>query len=199
MKGDELNINSEDSDLISEFLNGNHGAFNLIVRKYQRKIYGIIRKMVINHYDADDLTQEVFLKIYSSMRDFRGDSKFFSYLYRIAINFSLNHINKNKKFNSRTLNIDNSEIDSNEMKADEIMDSKERTKLLEDAIESLPIQQRAVFNMRYYDNLSYEEISTIMKKSVGGMKANYFHALKNIEKFIRNNKMSELAGINIDK
>lgn len=196
MTDNSLNINSEDIDLINSFIKGNQNAFNLIVRKYQKKVYWIIRKMVLDHDDADDITQEVFLKLYRSLDDFRGESKFFTYLYRISINYSLNHINKNKKIISRKVDFENADLRSTDLKADEEIDSKERTKLLEKAIKSLPEQQRTVFNMRYYDNLSYEEISNILNKSTGGMKANYFHAIKKIEKCLRGNKKFESAEIN---
>lgn len=152
--------------------------------------------MVLDHDDADDITQEVFLKLYRSLDDFRGESKFFTYLYRISINYSLNHLNKNKKIISRKVDIEHADLRSKDLKADEEIDSKERTKLLEKAIKSLPEQQRTVFNMRYYDNLSYEEISNILNKSTGGMKANYFHAIKKLEKCLRGNKKFESAEIN---
>lgn len=87
MEVDNLNINSSDTELLDSFKNGNQNAFNLIVRKYQKKVYWIIRKMVLDHDDADDITQEVFLKLYRSLSDFRGESKFFTYVYKIAVNF----------------------------------------------------------------------------------------------------------------
>ncbi len=148
--------------------------------------------MVLDHDDADDITQEVFLKLYRTLSDFRGESKFFTYVYKIAVNFSLNHINKNKKINMRKSDIDNANIRSLDKSADEEINSKERTNILEEAIKSLPEQQRAVFNMRYYDNLTYEEISSILNKSTGGMKANYFHAVKKIGKFLKNHKKFEV-------
>jgi RNA polymerase sigma factor (sigma-70 family) len=187
----DLNINSEDVELIEAFKKGNQNAFNIIVRKYQKRVYWIIRKMVLDHDDADDLTQEVFLKLYRSISDFRGESKFFTYIYKISINYSLNHLNRNKKMITRKVNIEFAELKSHYKKADEEFDSKERTKLLEEAILSLPKQQRAVFNMRYYDNLTYEEISNILSKSVGGMKANYFHAIKKIGKYLKGNRKFE--------
>lgn len=192
MTKENLNIKSEDSDLISSFLKGNQNAFNFIVRKYQERIYWVTRKMVLNHDDADDITQEVFLKIYNSLKEFRGESQLFTYMYRIAINLSLNHLNKNNKIISRSVNIENTDVSSKDISADEKIDAFEKTKLLEEAIESLPAQQRAVFNMRYYDNLSYDEISILLKKSTGGMKANYFHAIKNIQKFLKSSKMYEV-------
>ncbi|MEO6694046.1 MAG: sigma-70 family RNA polymerase sigma factor [Ignavibacteria bacterium] len=192
MTGINLNIKSDDEEIIEAFIKGDQNAFNLLVRKYQERVYWVIRKIVLNHDDADDLTQEVFIKVYSSLNDFRGDSKFFTYIYRISVNFSLNHIAKNKKILHKTVNIENTDVSSKDKKADEEMDAFERTKLLEEAIASLPEQQRAVFNMRYYENLSYDDISGIMNKSTGGMKANYFHAIKNIEKFIKKHRLSEL-------
>lgn len=196
MSDKKLNIASSDEELISSFINGDQNAFNFIVRKYQKKVYWIIRKMVLDHDDADDITQEVFLKIYRSLSDFRGESKFFTYLYKIAVNYSINHLNRNKKIYSRKSDIDNSFIRSDDKTADEIMISQDRTKLLEEAIDTLPAQQRAVFLLRYYDNHSYEEISNILNKSVGGMKANYFHAIKRLEKFLRCHKKSELTETN---
>lgn len=192
MTDQSLNTKSDDMELIDAFLKGDHNAFNLLIRKYQEGIYRVIRKMVLDHDDADDLTQEVFIKIYSSVNEFRGESKFFTYIYRIAVNLSLNFLNKNKRNFSRKVSLSGNEVNYSDLKADEIIDASNRTELLEKAIESLPAQQRAVFNLRYYENLSYEEISSIMEKSTGGMKANYFHALKNIQKFLISNKMFEL-------
>lgn len=187
-----LNIKSDDRDLIDAFLKGDQNAFNLLIRKYQVGIYRVIRKMVLDHDDADDLTQEVFIKIYDSVSDFRGESKFFTYIYRIAVNLSLNFLNKNKRNLIRNVSLNGNDVSSSDMKADESIDAENKTRLLEKAIASLPAQQRAVFNLRYYENLSYEDISSIMEKSTGGMKANYFHALKNMQKYLKKNKMFEL-------
>ncbi|MDZ4711441.1 MAG: sigma-70 family RNA polymerase sigma factor [bacterium] len=196
MNESNLNINSPDDELINAFTKGDQNAFNLIVRKYQKKVYWTVRKMVLDHDDADDITQEVFLKLYRSVSEFRGESKFFTYVYKIAINYSLNHLSKNKKILARKSDMDNSHIKSHYKSADEDMNATEKTRLLEEAIESLPEQQRAVFNMRYYDNLSYDEISNIMNKSVGGMKANYFHAIKKLEKYLKQHKNYEAMEIN---
>ena len=190
MRDNNLNIQSDDNELIESFKNGNRYAFNLIVLKYQKKIYWLARKMVLNHDDADDITQEVFIKLYKSIDKYRGESKFYTYLYKIAVNLSLNHLNKNKRNYSRKIDL-NSEayrISSKEKSSDEFLDEKERTKILEEAISTLPEQQRAVFNLRFYDNLSYDEIGKMLNKSTGGMKANYFHAVKKIEGFLRKKK-----------
>lgn len=191
MTGPILNTDTDDSVLIDEFKNGNVNAFNILVRKYQKRIYWVIRKIVIDHDDANDLTQEVFIKLHSSINEFRGDSKFFTYIYRIAVNYSINHINKNKKINSRKadLEIEGFKIASTDKISDEKFDDKINTKYLEQAISTLPEQQRVVFNLRFYENLNYEEIASITKKSVGGMKANYFHAVKKIQEFIKKKKL----------
>jgi len=161
---DNVNINSEDIDLIESFKNGNDRAFNYLVLKYQKKVYWLIRKMVIDHDEADDITQEVFIKIYSSLKDFRGESKFFTYLYKIAVNYSLNHIKRKKVISTRTADFESEayKIESTERRTDELMDDMKRNKILEKAILSLPVQQRTVFNLRFYDELSYEEISEIL-------------------------------------
>ncbi|MBE2254692.1 MAG: sigma-70 family RNA polymerase sigma factor [Ignavibacteria bacterium] len=173
--------------LIDEFKNGNINAYNTLVRKYQKKIYSLIRKMVLDHDDASDITQEVFIKLYSSLKDFRGESKFFTYIYRIAVNYSINHLNKKNRILSRSADIENESyhLSSDEAGADEKFDSELKSKFLDKAIGLLPEQQRIVFNLRFYENLSYEEISQITNKSVGGMKANYFHAVKKIQEYFK--------------
>ncbi|HRE41071.1 MAG TPA: sigma-70 family RNA polymerase sigma factor [Ignavibacteria bacterium] len=187
MTGNLINNDTDDIILIDEFKNGNINAYNTLVRKYQKKIYGLIRKMVLDHDDASDITQEVFIKLYSSLKDFRGESKFFTYIYRIAVNYSINHLNRKNRITSRSADLETESyhLSSNETGADENFDFKLKSELLEEAIGYLPEQQRVVFNLRYYENLSYDEISQITNKSVGGMKANYFHAVKKIQEFFK--------------
>jgi RNA polymerase sigma-70 factor (ECF subfamily) len=148
--------------------------------------------MVLDHDDADDITQEVFVKLYKSLKDFRGESSFYTYLYKIAVNYSLNYLKKQKKVTERTKDIDDEsyKLSSDDALQDEGYDEAIMKKVLTEAIKTLPEQQRAVFNLRFYDNLNYEEISKIMKKSVGGMKANYFHAVKKIEEIIRQKRLN---------
>ncbi len=190
MTGDLINIDSDDIEIIDSFKKGNEHAFNILVNKYQKKVYWIVRKMVLDHDDANDITQDIFIKIHSSLKDFRGDSKFFTYIYKISVNFCLNHISKKKRTSNREIDIEDDTLDikSTDMGTDEHYDEKRKQKLLKEAIENLEGQQRAVFNMRFYDNLSYEEIAAMMNKSVGGMKANYFHAVKKIEAYIKSKK-----------
>lgn len=185
-----INIDSDDIEIIDSFKKGNEHAFNILVNKYQKKVYWIVRKMVLDHDDANDITQDIFIKIHSSLKDFRGDSKFFTYIYKISVNFCLNHISKKKRTSNREIDIEDDTLDikSTDMGTDEHYDEKRKQKLLKEAIENLEGQQRAVFNMRFYDNLSYEEIAAMMNKSVGGMKANYFHAVKKIEAYIKSKK-----------
>lgn len=185
-----INLQSSDSEIISDFLKGNSSSFNFIVLKYQKKVYWVVRRMVLDHDDADDITQEVFIKLYRTMSDFRGESSLFTYLYKIAVNYSLNHLKKNRNKFEKLKNIDEESynIKDSSKGQDAMMADKEREKLLKDAMLALPDQQRAVFSLRFYDELSYEEISKILGKSVGGMKANYFHALKKIQSFLLEKK-----------
>jgi len=187
----EINIQTDDSVLVDEFKNGSRLAYNLLVQKYQKRIYWVIRKMVLDHDDANDIAQDVFIKIYTSLHDFRGDSQFFTYIYRIAVNFSINHINKNKRLNTGRVDIDAEafRIHDNNNHPGESYDDKLNEMHLETAIGSLPDKQRAVFNLRYYDGMSYEEISKIMDTSVGGLKANYFHAVKKIQEYFTSNNI----------
>ncbi len=187
----EINIQSEDKVIIDSFLDGNKSAFNIIVLKYQKRVYWTVRKMVVDHDDADDITQEVFLKLYKSLKDFRGESALFTYLYKMAINYSLNHIKKNKNKTIRETPIDNEFTEKYSDNTESItnMESQNKAKLISEAILILPDQQRAVFNMRFYDNMTYEEISNILNKSVGGLKANYFHAFKKIQNFLKDKKL----------
>jgi RNA polymerase sigma-70 factor (ECF subfamily) len=147
--------------------------------------------MVIDHDEADDLTQEVFIKLYDSINSFRGDSKFYTYIYKMAMNHSLNHLKKRHIMFSKKGDFSKEiyNLKSDEKNSDEIYDSYNKTKNLEEAILTLPDQQRAVFNLRYYENLTYEEISNILNKSIGGLKANYFHAIKKIEEHLKKKRI----------
>jgi RNA polymerase sigma factor (sigma-70 family) len=173
-----------DAELIKAYKNGDVTGYNEIVLRYQQQVYWTIRKMVNSHDDADDLTQEVFIKVYTALKEFREESNLFTWLYRIATNFSINHIRKSKIRNTVSFEIIN-EPESAERKSDETIDDNMNRRILTEAIETLPAQQRAVFNMRYYDELSYDDISKILNKSVGGVKANYFHAVKKLSDYFK--------------
>jgi RNA polymerase sigma-70 factor (ECF subfamily) len=171
--------------LINAFKNGDIKGYNEIVRKYQQQVYWVIRKIVNSHDDADDITQEVFIKVYSALKNFREESNLFTWLYRIATNYSINHIKKVKSKNVVSIEVVTDPIETDDKKTDELMDEEKRRALLMEAISTLPAQQRAVFNLRYYEELSYEEIAGIMKRSVGGIKANYFHAVKKLSEYLK--------------
>jgi RNA polymerase sigma factor (sigma-70 family) len=175
----------EDKDLLFKIKNPETRSygFNMLVRTYQQRVYWHVRKMVIDHDDADDITQEVFIKIHKAIDTFREDSQLFTWIYRIATNECLNFLNKKRRrFFLPIEDISgqlSSKIDSsNDISGDEIQ------KKLQKALLQLPDKQRLVFNMRYYDDLSYEDISEITNTSVGALKASYHHAAKKIEDFL---------------
>jgi len=184
MTGNIANKNN-DPELIQRFKNGDITGFNEIVRKYQQQVYWVIRKMVQDHDAADDITQEVFIKVHTALKDFREESNLFTWLYRIATNYSINHLRKVKVRNTVSVELVVEPMESKEKGADEAIDDEARRRYLEEAIETLPAQQRAVFNMRYYDRLPYDEIAQMLGKSTGGIKANYFHAVKKIGEYVK--------------
>ena len=184
-----MTINTEntraDSELIRDFKNGNIKGFNEIVSKYQKQVYWVVRKMVQDHDEADDITQEVFIKVYDALKEFREESGLFTWLYRIAVNYSINHIRKKKVKNTLSLEMVTETIKTEALHG-ESFDEERKRMVLQEAIGTLPSQQKAVFNLRYYEELPYEEISRIMNRSVGGVKANYFHAVKKIGEYFKN-------------
>jgi RNA polymerase sigma factor (sigma-70 family) len=163
-----------------------HYAFNLLVRKYQEKVYYFVRRMVIDHDDADDVVQNIFIKVWNNLGTFREDSKLFTWLYRIAVNESLSFL-KSKHLRSY---LSLSSPEASMIKAlhdDPFLDGQEIQKRLSEAIIRLPKKQQLVFNMRYYDDLSYDEISEIVGTSVGALKSSYHFAVKKIEDFVTAN------------
>ena len=158
-------------------------AFNLIVRKYQQKVYYHVRRIVIDHDDANDVVQNTFIKAFQGLDNFRADAQLFTWLYRIATNESLNFLKK--KRTAFFIPIVNVEKQLSESLEEDPLISADQLKLkLQKAILTLPERQRVVFNMRYYDELKYEEIAEILQVSVGALKASYHHAMKKIEKYI---------------
>ncbi|MBN2777968.1 MAG: sigma-70 family RNA polymerase sigma factor [Bacteroidales bacterium] len=158
-------------------------AFDSIVKKYSNQIYYHIRRMVIDHDDANDLVQDSFLKAYTNIDKFRFDSAIYTWIYRIATNTCLNFLEKKKRqFTFSAISYEDSLADK--IESSSYFDGDELQKKLQKSILKLPEKQRLVFNMKYYDDLKYEEISEILKTSVGGLKASYHHAVNKIEKFI---------------
>ena len=175
----------EDKDLLIKLRNkesGNYG-FNLLVREYQERIYWHIRKMVVDHDDADDLTQEVFIKIWKNLDKFREDAKLYTWIYRIATNECLTFLAKKKRRFFLPIGDVESEL-AGKIDTDSNITGDEIQLKLQKALLKLPDKQRLVFNMKYFDEMKYEEISEITETSVGALKASYHHAVKKIEKII---------------
>ena len=157
-------------------------AFNEVIKIYTEPLYWQIRKMVIDHDDANDVLQNTFIKAWSSIENFRGDAKLSTWLYKIAINESITFINKEKPRNNVSLDDDDSFL-INSLASDEWFDGDDLRLELQKAINSLPEKQRLIFNMRYFDDMKYEDMSEILGTTVGALKASYHHAVKKIEKF----------------
>ncbi len=160
------------------------GAFRQLVSLYKERLYWHIRKIVLNHDDTDDVLQNTFIKIWNGIDSFRGDSSLFTWLYRIATNESITFLNQKKRKLTSSLT---SETDFlvNNLESDPYFDGNHWQKLLQKAIAQLPEKQRIVFNMKYYDDIKYEDMSEILETSVGALKASYHHAVKKVEEFIK--------------
>lgn len=159
-------------------------AFTGIVKKYQEKLYWHIRRMVVDHNDADDVLQNVFIKVWNALANFREDSRLYTWLYKIATNECLTFLDLQKRKSAVHLDEVESGL-SNKIKADDGFDANKLEWKLQLAIQQLPEKQRLVFNLRYYDEMPYEEMSRILETSEGALKASYHHAAKKIEEFIR--------------
>lgn len=158
-------------------------AFNEVIRLYSEPLYWQIRRMVQDHEDTNDLLQNTFIKAWSSLENFRGDAKLSTWLYKIAINESLTFLARERKRNHLSLD-DQEGILANTIESDTYFDGDEAQRLLRLAVASLPEKQRLVFNMKYFDEMKYEDMSVILGTSVGGLKASYHLAVKKIEQFI---------------
>ncbi len=168
----------EDKKLIEDFLAGSETAYNILARKYRKRIYWQARRMVGNHEDADEIAQEVLIAIYRKVKDFKHLSSFSTWVYKITSSRSLNLIRRRKikDFISLDFIIDkrnNDDIVKN-------FEDREKIKEVEKKLMGLPEKQREVFILRHFEELSYKEISEITGKTIGTLKANYFHALKKI-------------------
>ena len=154
-------------------------AFTRLVREYQEPIYWQIRRMVNSHDDADDILQNTFLKAWTALEAFRGESKLSTWLFRIATNETLNHLNKEKS----TQSIDDVSNTGIQLQSDAYFDGDETQIQFQQALSTLPPKQRAVFDMKYFQEMKYEEISQIMGTSIGALKASYHHAVKKITEY----------------
>lgn len=159
-------------------------AFNLIILQYQERIYYFIRRMVLDHDDANDVAQNVFLKAWKGLDSFREESKLSTWLYRIATNESISFINKKKKI----AGVPFDEVEyglSKSLEADVYYDGDEIQRKLQTALATLPQKQKAVFVMKYYEDKKYDEIAEITGTSVGALKASFHHAVKKIENYLK--------------
>ena len=175
----------EDKELLLKVRNPETRSygFNLLVRAYQQRVYWLARKMVIDHDDADDITQEVFIKVHKAIDQFREDSQLYTWIYRIATNECLSFLNRKRKRFFLPIEDVAGQL-SVKVDSAPAMEGDEIQKKLQKALLKLPDKQRLVFNMRYYDELSYEDMAEITKTSVGALKASYHHAVKKIEEFL---------------
>jgi len=159
-------------------------AFKLLVATYQEKLYWHIRRMVHFHDDADDVVQNTFIKVWRNFDKFKRESKLYTWLYRIATNESLTFLQKKKRKGTVALETDDYNLGA-ELKSDAYFDGDEIQIKLQQAIAILPEKQKAVFNLRYYEEMKYDEMSEVLDTSVGALKASYHHAVKKIEKFLK--------------
>jgi RNA polymerase sigma-70 factor (ECF subfamily) len=176
----------DDKDLLKLFKEEgrDHYAFNLIVEKYSERLYWHIRKMVASHDDANDILQNALVKAWRSLDGFRGESGLYTWMYRIATNETLTFIKKSR-FKSFLSLGDHEGMVENTLEADPFFDGDHTQMIFRKAIMKLPPKQRAVFTMRYYDEMPYDEISGVLSTSVGALKASYHHAFEKVKKYLR--------------
>lgn len=175
----------EDSDILEKIRDpqSKQFGFSLLVRNYQQPLYAIVRRMVIDHDDADDVLQEVFLKVWKGIDNFREDARLFTWVYKIATNECLQFLARKKRRFFLPL-VDVAEQLSGKLEGSVGFSGDEIELKLQKAILRLPDKQRLVFNMKYYDELKFEEIASITGTSVGALKASYHLAVKKIEKHV---------------
>lgn len=177
----------EDEEILSKFNNEKtrNTGFNLLIQKYQQKIYWHIRRLVINHEDADDLVQETFVKVWKNLHNFRSDSQLYTWIYRIATNESITFLNKKKNKHSIPLDELNTEL-AESLASSSYFNGDKIQRKLQEAVLTLPEKQRIIFNMKYFDDMKYEEISEVLGTSVGALKASFHIAVKKIETILLN-------------
>ena len=180
-------IHLDDKELLFQFkeVATRERAYTGIIKKYQEKLYWHIRRMVVDHEDANDVLQNMFIKVWKGLDNFREDSQLYTWLYRIATNECLTFLEQQKKRSSVSLSDVENGI-SNKLKADTNYDSNKIEWKLQLAMQQLPEKQRVVFNLRYYDEMPYEEMSRVLETSEGALKASYHHAVKKVEDYMLN-------------
>ncbi len=175
-----------EKDFIADLLNPKtqNVAFEQLLKEFQKPLYAHIRSIVLDHDDTNDVLQNTFIKVFNSLKKFRGDSKLFSWIYRIATNESIDFLkNKARKTGVSIENLQENYVEN--LRSDSYFDGDKIALKLQKAIVTLPEKQQLVFKMKYFQELKYEEISEILGTSVGGLKASYFHAVAKIENFMK--------------
>jgi RNA polymerase sigma factor (sigma-70 family) len=177
-----------DNELLEQFRieSTRNLAFHMLVTKYQKRVYWQVRRIIIDHDDANDVVQNTFIKVWKNLDGFKEASRLYTWIYRIATNESLTFLKQKRAplyipFESVERGLSRKLTDDNFFKAEEI------EKKLQQAMLTLPEKQRIVFNLRYYDEMPYEEMAGVLETSVGALKASYHHAAKKIEEFLKNN------------
>ena len=175
-----------DHMLVASFKNEKlrEASFTQLVRKYQERLYWHIRRMVVEHEDTNDILQNVFIKVWKNLGEFREESNLYTWLYRIGTNEALTWMEQQKRRTSISLN-DNEDLFADKLAAQKDFDPNKIEWKLQQAIQALPEKQRIVFNLRYYDEMPYEEMSETLGTSVGALKASYHHAVKKVEQFLK--------------
>ena len=178
-----------DQQILAEFKDEKtkQGAFRQLVTTYKERLYWHIRKIVLNHDDADDVLQNTFIKVWRNMDGFREESGLYTWLFRIATNESLTFLNQKKK-KSFVGNEEGNDYLIESLQTDPYFDGDEIQYKLQEAIAMLPEKQRLVFNMRYYDEIKYQDMEKILGTSAGALKASYHHAVKKIEEYLKSNQ-----------
>lgn len=176
----------DDNTLLEQFKDpsSREKAYTGVIKKYQERLYWHIRRMLTDHEDTNDVLQNVFIKVWKGLDKFREDSQLYTWLYRIATNETLSFIEQKKRKNTHLSLSDSENSFENNIKADANFDSKRLEWKLQLGIQQLPEKQRLVFNLRYFDEMPYEEMSKVLGTSEGALKASYHHAAKKIEEFI---------------
>src|ERR1700712_6061554 len=177
-----MSVQVDDAEILSKFQDEKtrNEAFNLLLNKYQQKIYWHIRRMVVDHDDADDLAQDVFVKVWKNLPGFRNDAQLYTWMYRIATNECITFLNKKKQKNN--IPLDDVAYDLADTLADSSYFNGDQVQLkLQQALLTLPEQQRLGVNMKYFDDMKYEEMSEVLGTSVGALKASFHLAVKKIE------------------
>lgn len=183
------NISEEELILQLQNERSRDKAFRVLVLQYQERLYWHVRKIVQSHDDANDVVQNAFIKIYRNIDKFKGNSKLYTWLYRIATNEALTFLKRQRSRTTEAIDNPDNNLDKQLASSDDI-DGEVIQQLLRQAIETLPEKQKLVFNMRYFEEIPYQELSEILETSVGALKASYHHAAKKIEDFVSRSALS---------